>query len=47
MYFFSQMKSSKLKPELEVITSNMIYFAVDIQNNPTEIVNSQTRAMIK
>lgn len=47
MFSFPQMKSSKLKPDLEVITSNMIYFAIGKWNNPTEIVNSQTRAMIK
>lgn len=47
MFSFSQMKSSKLKPDLEVITSNMIYFAISKRSNPTEIVNSQTRAMIK
>jgi len=46
-FFFSQMKSSKLKPELGAITSNVIYFATDIRNNPTEIVSSQTRAVIK
>lgn len=47
MFSFSQMKSSKLKSDLEVITSNMIYFAISKQSNPTETVNSQTRAMIK
>lgn len=46
MFFFLN-EVQQIKPELEVITSNMIYFAIGRPNNPTKIVNSQTRAKIK